>query len=78
MSDNAMRSVLEDRLRQYAGKNGRVIVRTAAELAYALARNPSADSPDNCVMALFVDDALPVDPLDGVTGIKSEQVRLGK
>ncbi|MGI4731227.1 MAG: hypothetical protein ACRYFW_05715 [Janthinobacterium lividum] len=29
-------------------------------------------------MALFVDSALPVDPLDGVTGIKDEQVGLGK
>jgi uncharacterized protein (DUF1697 family) len=28
-------------------------------------------------MALFVDGALPADPLDGVTGIKNEEVRFG-
>jgi len=55
-----------------------VAVRTAAEMADTLARNPFADSPSNRVLAPFVDRPLPADPLDGVTGIKNEQVRLGK
>lgn len=77
-SEDQVRSSLEDRLHAYAGKRVGLIVRTAGEIAGALARNPFADSPGNRVMALFVDGALPTDPLDGVAGIKNEQVRLGR
>lgn len=77
-SEDQVRSALEDQLHAYAGKSVGVIVRIAAEIADALARNPFADSPGNRVVALFVDGTLPADPLDGVTGIKNEQVRLGK
>ncbi|AHJ65686.1 DUF1697 domain-containing protein [Granulibacter bethesdensis] len=55
-----------------------VIVRTATEIADTLARNPFTDSPDNRVMALFVDRVLPADPLDHVPGLKNEPVRSGK
>lgn len=80
-SDNAedqVRSALEDRLCAYARKSVGVVVRTASEIADLLARNPFADWPGNRVMALFVDGPLPSDPLDGVTGVKDEQLRLGK
>ncbi len=77
-AEDQVRSALEDRLRVYAGKNVGVVVRTASEIADALARNPFADSPGNRVMALFVDGPLPNDPLDGVTGAKNERIRLGK
>lgn len=77
-SEDQVRSVMEDQLRTYAGKSVGIIVRTAAEIADTLARNPFVDAPGNRVMTLFVDGALPADPLDGVTGIKNEQVRLGK
>ena len=77
-SEDQVRSALEDELHAYAGKSVGVIVRTATEIADTLARNPFTDSPGNRVMTLFVDEALPTDPLDGLTGIKNEQVRLGK
>jgi uncharacterized protein (DUF1697 family) len=80
-SDNAevqVRSALEDRLHAYAGKGVGVAVRTASEIADALACNPFTESPGNRVMALFVDGPLPSDPFDGVTGVKNEQIRLGK
>jgi len=76
-SEDQVRSMLEDQLHAYAGKSVGVIVRTAAEIADTLARNPFPDSPSNHVIALFMDVALPADPLDGVTGIKNEQLRLG-
>ncbi len=76
-TEDRIRSALEDRLRTYAGKSVGVVVRTASEIADVLARNPFADSPGNRVAALFVDGPLPNDPLDGVTGAKSEQIRLG-
>lgn len=77
-SEDQVRSVMEDQLQAYARKSVGVFVRSAAEIADALARNPFVDAPGNRVMALFVDEALPADPLDGVTGITNEQVRLGK
>lgn len=77
-SEDQVRAVMEDQLQAYVGKSVSVIVRTAAEIADTLARNPFVDAPGNRVMALFVDRVLPADPLDGVTGIKNEQVRLGK
>lgn len=77
-SEDQIRSALEEQLRAYAGKSIGVIVRTAAEIADTLARNPFADSPGNRVMALFVDGALPAASLDGITGIMNEQVHLGK
>ncbi|MCJ2011770.1 DUF1697 domain-containing protein [Methylobacterium sp. J-076] len=77
-SEYEVRSALEDQLFAYTGKRVGVIVRTPSEIADVLARNPFADAPSNRVMALFADGALPTDPLDGVTGIKNEEVRLGK
>lgn len=77
-SEDQVRSAMEDQLHAYAGKSVGVIVRTAAEIADTLARNPFVDAPGNRVMVLFVDGPLPADLLDGVTGIKNEQVRLGK
>ena len=77
-SEDEVRSAMEGQLHEFAGKSVGVIVRTAAEIAHILARNPFVNTPGNRVMALFVDGALPVDPLDGVTGIKNQQVRLGK
>lgn len=76
--EDHVRSALEGRLRDYAGKDVGVLVRTATEIAETLARNPFADAPPNRVMALFTDGSLPSDPLDGVTGVKNEQICLGK
>lgn len=77
-SEDRIGSGLKDQQCAYAGKSVGVIVRTAAEIADVLARNPVADSPGNRIAALFVDGPLPADPLDGVTGLKNEQIRLGE
>jgi len=77
-TEDQIRSILEGRLHAYAGKRVGVVVRTACEIADVLARNPFAEMPGNRVMALFVDGAQPNDPLEGVTGLKNEQIRLGK
>jgi uncharacterized protein (DUF1697 family) len=73
-----VRRALEAELNAYAGKRIGVLVRSAAEIAGVLADNPFANEPGNRVMALFVDGALPSDPLDGATGVQTEQVRLGR
>lgn len=77
-SEHDVRAALEERLRAYAGKPVGVVVRSAAEIADVLARNPFPDAPGNRVAVLFVDGPLPRDPLDGVTGIDGEQLRAGK
>ncbi len=77
-TEDEIRVALEHRLRAHLGADVAVVVRTAAAIADALARNPFPDAPPNRVMALFSDGVLPADPLDGVTGLRTEQVRLGR
>lgn len=76
-SEDQVRSALEDQLYAYAGKSVGVIVRTASEIGDVLARNPFADVPDNRVMVLFADEALPANPLDGVTGSRTRKFTWG-
>jgi uncharacterized protein (DUF1697 family) len=77
-SEAAVRSALEVRLHQYAAKPVGVLVRSAPEMAEVLTRNPFPREPPNRVMALFIDAALPSDPLDGATGVQDQQVRRGE
>jgi uncharacterized protein (DUF1697 family) len=77
-TEEHVRSALEKQLAKFAGKPVGVIIRTAAEIADAVKRNPFTDQPGNRVMALFVDGKLPRDVMEGVTGAKDEQLRLGK
>ena len=71
-----VKRALEARLHAHAGKPCGVLVRTAAEIADVLARNPFPDAPANQVTVLFVDEKLPQDPLADVTGLGREQIRL--
>ncbi len=77
-SEDEVRIKLEAKLKGYAGKPVGVIVRSAAEIADVVSRNPFAEEPGNRVMALFSDFPLPSDPLEGASGIQNEQVRLGR
>jgi uncharacterized protein (DUF1697 family) len=54
-----------------------VLVRSASEIAGVVARNPFPQAAGNRVVALFLDNSLPADPLDGVTGRRDEQLALG-
>lgn len=76
-TEDDVRGVLEARLHAYAGKKVGVVVRTASEMAHLVAGNPFAGLPGNRVVALFTDEPLPSDPLDGVAGLNNEQIRLG-
>jgi uncharacterized protein (DUF1697 family) len=77
-SKDEVRSALESRLSAYAGKEVGVIVRTAAEIADVLERNPFKDRPGNRIAVLFTNEPLPDDPLSGISGLKNEEVRPGK
>jgi uncharacterized protein (DUF1697 family) len=76
-AEQTVRDALQVRLHAYAGKPVGVLVRSAAEIAKLVADNPFPDQPGNRVMALFTDDELPKQPLDGAVGLRNEQVHLG-
>lgn len=69
---------LEQRLAAYAGKPVGVIVRSAAEMAQVLARNPFPDAPPNWTVAIFLDAAPPADTLARLKGQADERVHLGE
>jgi uncharacterized protein (DUF1697 family) len=73
-----VKGALEDRLRTYAGKPVGVLVRTAAEIAEVLARNPFPEAPRNRTVAIFLDEPPPADILDGVVGRRTEDIELGR
>jgi uncharacterized protein (DUF1697 family) len=75
--EDEIRTKLEGRLRDYAGKDVGVIVRTATEIAGVLSRNPFPHAPGNQVIALFHDGPMPDNPQDGVTGMVNEQIVAG-
>lgn len=77
LSEDELRTKLESRLRDYAGKDVGIIVRTATEIAGVLSRNPFPHAPGNQVIALFCDEPMPDNPQDGVTGIVNEQIVAG-
>jgi uncharacterized protein (DUF1697 family) len=77
-SEEAVRSAIEAKLEAYAGKPVGVMVRSAAEMAETLARNPFADRPGNRVVAIFVDGPIPDDALAAAKNVNGEEMRLGK
>ncbi|VUL85253.1 DUF1697 domain-containing protein [Stenotrophomonas maltophilia] len=77
LDEAGVRKALGQRLQAYAGKPVGVLVRSAAEIAAVAAGNPFPHAAGNRVVALFVDEVLPADPLTGVTGLRDEQLALG-
>jgi uncharacterized protein (DUF1697 family) len=72
-----VKSALEERLRAYAGKPAGVVVRTAAELAAVLKKNPFPKVAQNRAVAIFLDAPPPKDALKRAVGQKKEEMRLG-
>ena len=70
-----VKASLEAELAAYAGKPVGVLVRTAAEIAQVLAKNPFTDCPGNRTVAIFLDEQ---GSLDGVTGQRNERLQLGR
>lgn len=77
LSEPAVKAVLEERLREYAGKPVPVLVRTAAEMREVVRANPFPDAEPKWTVAVFLDGPPAPDALDGVTGRAGEEVRLG-
>ena len=73
----AVKRALEAGVQAYAGKPVGVVVRTAAEIAAALAANPFKDAAPNRCVAIFLDAPPAADALAAATGIKDEVMQLG-
>jgi uncharacterized protein (DUF1697 family) len=78
LDEVTVRKSLEKRLLAYAGKPVAVLVRTAAEMADVLAKNPFPHAPGNRTMAIFLDAAPPKDALDTLSGRVDEEIGLGR
>ena len=78
LNETAVRKELESRLLDYAGKPVRVFVRTAAEMAQVLNRNPFPHAQGNRNMAIFLDAEPGKDALGGISGRVDEEVGLGR
>jgi uncharacterized protein (DUF1697 family) len=78
LHETAVRKELEGRLLAYAGKPVGVVVRTAAEMAEVLARNPFPHAPANRTVAIFLDATPPSDALASLSGRVDEEIALGR
>ena len=76
-TEGEVKAALEAELAAYAGKPVGVLVRTAAEVAQALADNPFTDQAPNRVVAIFLDTPPPADALAGATHVVDEVMALG-
>lgn len=72
------KAALEGALHEYAGKPVGAVVRTAEELARALAANPFAHAAPNRAVLIFLDAPPPADALDAAKHRKDEQIALGE
>ena len=73
-----VKAALEKALLAYAGKPVQVLVRSAAEMAAVLAANPFPLAAPNRTVAIFMDQAPATDTIEKLSGVKTEQVSLGK
>jgi uncharacterized protein (DUF1697 family) len=74
---SAVKVALEARLDDYAGKPVGVILRTAAEMAAALAASPFPDARPERTTAIFLNEPPLPASLEAVSGRKNEAIRPG-
>ncbi len=73
-----VKSTLEARLLDYAGKYVGVLVRTASEMRAVLNSNPFSGTPPNYTYAIFLDGPPPEDAIERAVGVGDEEIRLGR
>lgn len=78
MSASRVKATLEERLKNYAGKPVGVLVRTTAEMVAVLANNPFPDAAPNRTVAIFLDEPLTADVMEGIVGRNGEAIAIGR
>jgi uncharacterized protein (DUF1697 family) len=76
-SEAKVKTAIEAKLKAYASKPIGALVRTAAEMAEVLKKNPFPKAAPNRTVAIFLDARPPADALDHATGRRDEEMRLG-
>ena len=77
-TERALKALLEKRLETHMGKPVGVMIRTAAELAQVVARNPFTKEPGNGVLAIFLDAAPTADAIETAKKVTDEKIALGR
>ncbi|SDC79999.1 DUF1697 domain-containing protein [Paraburkholderia lycopersici] len=77
LAEASVKKRLEQSLSTYAGKPVGVAMRSAAELAAVLQRNPFPGAAPDRTVAIFLDCPPPANALDAVSGRKAEEICLG-
>ena len=75
--EQAIQTMLEERLAEHMGRNVRAMVRTSDEMAGVLSANPFTDSPGKSVQAFFLNGPPPADILDTVRNQDDERIAVG-
>src|SRR5262245_4776072 len=78
LTEVKVKAKLERALEAHMGKPVPTMVRTAAELAECLARNPFPKQPPNLVYVVFLDDPPPRNALAALVAPDGEQAVLGR
>lgn len=77
LAESTVRQRIEEKLADYFGKSVAVFVRSAAEMAEAVERNPFDDDKPSRVMAHFVDEKPVQAMLDEARDVQGERLALG-
>ncbi len=78
LAEDEVKASLEAALQAYAGKAVGVMIRTAAEMAEVVKKNPFPKHRGSQVVAIFLDKAPAKDALEHCKHLTSEEIRLGK
>jgi uncharacterized protein (DUF1697 family) len=73
-----VKSTLEKRLHEYAGKPVGVVLRTGAEMKAVLEANPFPKAAPNYNSVFFLDEKPSKDALEKASGVANEEMRLGR
>ena len=76
-AEQPLRRALEREMKAHMGRELRVMLRTAAELAEVVKANPFNDSPGNRVQAFFLNEPPPADLLDSARNQDDERIATG-
>jgi uncharacterized protein (DUF1697 family) len=78
LAEKKVKAALEARLEVFAGKPVGVLIRTATEMADVLANNPFPKAAPNRCVAIFLDEPLAANAMEGIAGRNGEEIASGK
>jgi uncharacterized protein (DUF1697 family) len=77
VSEANIKTQLEQRLQNYAGKPVGVLIRNGAEMRSVLDSNPFPEAPGNRNLVIFLDTVPPADTITKITGQDDEKIVVG-